>query len=146
MMHAVTVKKTLEHPIDDVYGFLVDGRNDEEWCPMVSDCELIEGEPGPGALYRYQQSQGGSQPPITVTMRTTVAKRPTELAWEAESGVAHKAVVRLEQRGDDRTRVIQTNTVDLPNPVLQLAWYLGAQGVLRSQLRRLTAALADRAE
>ncbi len=142
MLHSVTVNKTLDHPIEDVWAFVVDGRNDEEWCPMVSDCELVEGEPGEGALYRYAQSQGRGQPPITVTMRTTVANRPTELAWEAESGVVHRSTMRLEVRDDDRTRVVQTNTVQLPNPLLQVAWYLGAQAVLRSQLRRLAAALA----
>lgn len=142
MLHTVTVRKTVDHPIDAVWEFLVDGRNDEEWCPMVSDCELVEGEPGVGALYRYSQAQGGSQPPITVTMRTTVAQRPTTLAWEAESGVAHQSTMTLAARGSDRTHVVQTNTVDLPNPMLQVAWWLGAQAVLRSQLRRLGQALA----
>lgn len=146
MLHTVTVKKTLAHPIDDVWEFLVDGRNDERWCPMVSDCELVEGEPGAGALYRYEQSQGGGSPTITVTMRTTVANRPTELAWEAESGVAHRTTMRLEDRDGDRTRVVQTNMVEMPNPVLQVAWYLGAQAVLRTQLRRLAEALAGGGE
>lgn len=139
-MRTVTVKSTLDHPIEVVWDFLVDNRNDEEWCPMVSDCELVEGEPGVGARYRYEQAQGGSQPTITVTVRTTVADRPTALAWSAESGVAHDARIELSRHGDG-TRLVQTNRVVLSNPLLQVAWFLGAQGVLRSQLRRLASAL-----
>lgn len=146
MLHTVTVNKTLAHPIDVVWEFLVDGRNDERWCPMVSHCELVEGEPGEGALYRYEQSQGGGLPTITVTMRTTVADRPTELAWQAESGVSHRTTMHLQDRDGGRTRVVQTNSVKMSNPVMQVAWYLGAQAVLRLQLRRLADALAGGGE
>ena len=144
-MRRVTVSRTFDHPIEAVWDFVVDGRHDEQWCPMVSDCELVEGEPGAGALYRYEQAQGAGQPTITVTMRTTVADRPHLLEWRAESGAAHAARMELTPRDDGRTRAVQTNRVTLPNPVLQFAWWVSAQVVLRGQLRRLGAAL-DRAQ
>lgn len=136
-MREVTVSTTLRATPGDVYDFLVDNRNDPLWCPMASDVELVEGDPGLGALYRFQQARGPGQSPLTAWMRTIVADRPHRLAWDnAGRGLDYHARIRLEQRGG-RTRVTHTNRVGLPDPVQQAVWWAIANVVLRQQLRNL---------
>lgn len=46
--HAVEI----ELPIEPVFDFVADSRNDPRWCPRVVSCDQLEGEgPGPGARY-----------------------------------------------------------------------------------------------
>lgn len=136
-MRAVTVTGRLRAPVEHVYDFLLDNRNDALWCPMVSDVELIEGEPGVGAVYRYQQSQGPGRPSMTAFMRTTTADRPHELAWDnGGRGLPYEASIRLGHRGG-KTVIKHTNRVALPSRAQQLAWFTIANIVLRLQLRNL---------
>jgi len=136
-VHEVTVTGSVGAAAANVFDFLVDNRNDELWCPMVSEVELIEGQPGVGALYRYQQGQGPGRPTVTTWMRTTVAERPRRLEWdEGGRGIPHLAVVELAER-DGRTRIRHTNRVTLPSRAQQLVWWSLAKVVLRLQLRNL---------
>ncbi len=136
-MHEVTVRTTLRVPAARVFDFLVDNRNDPLWCPLASDVELVEGEPGTGAVYRYEQARGPGQPTMTAWMRTVDADRPHRLEWdEGGRGLPYRAVIELAER-DGRTRVRHTNRVTLPSRPEQLAWWSIAHVVLRLQLRNL---------
>lgn len=136
-MREVTVSTILGAPAAHVFDFLVDNRNDPLWCPMASDVDLVEGEPGVGAVYRYQQGQGPGRPTVTNWLRTTTADRPHRLVWDgADRGLAYHAEIVLVQR-DRRTRVRHTNRVTLPSRPEQLAWWTLANVVLRLQLRNL---------
>ena len=43
----------IERPVQDVYDFVVDARNDPEWCHKVQSVELVGRDaPGPGARFR----------------------------------------------------------------------------------------------
>jgi hypothetical protein len=133
----VTVSTPLRAAIDDVYAFLLDNRNDPRWCPLASEVELVEGEPGLGALYRFRQGQGPGQPERGSWLRTTEAVPPTRLVWDNDGrGISYTATIDLEPRGD-RTHLRHTNRVSLANPVQQALWWTSAQGVLRLQLRNL---------
>lgn len=136
-MHEVTVSTSVRAPAEHVFDFLVDNRNDPLWCPLASDTELVEGEPGVGAVYRYEQWQGPGRPLLTTWMRTVEADRPSRLVWDgADRGLAYHAEIVLDQR-DRRTRVRHTNRVTLPSRPEQLAWWTTANVVLRLQLRNL---------
>lgn len=136
-MREVTVSGNLRAPAGDVFDFLVDNRNDELWCPLVSDVELVEGEPGIGAVYRYRQGRAPGQSRMTAWMRTTVADRPRRLEWDnAGRGMPYHAVVDLAERGR-RTRIRHANHVTLPDRAQQVAWWTIANVVLRLQLRNL---------
>lgn len=136
-MHQITVRTGLRVPADHVFDFLVDNRNDPLWCPMVSDVQLVEGEPGVDAVYRYQQGRGPGQSEYTAWMRTVDADRPHRIEWdEAERGIPYRAVIELTER-DGRTWIRHTNRVTLPSRAEQLAWWTIANIVLRLQLRNL---------
>lgn len=136
-MRTVTVTGALRAAPEDVFDFLVDNRNDELWCPMASDVELVEGEPGVGAVYRYQQAQGPGRPPLDAWLRTCVAERPHRLEWDnADRGLPYRATITLAAHGDG-TRLTHTNRVELGSPLQQATWFAIAQVVLRVQLRNL---------
>lgn len=136
-MRSVTVSTTLRARPEHVFDFLVDNRNDELWCPMASDVELVEGEPGEGAVYRFRQAQGPGQPTLPSWIRTVRAERPCHLEWDnADRGLPYRATIDLEPHGDG-TRISHTNRVTLPSRTRQLLWFGIANGVLRVQLRNL---------
>lgn len=136
-MREVTVTGSVRADVGDVFDFLVDNRNDELWCPMVSEVELVEGQPGPGALYRYRQGQGPGRPPAEAWMRTTVAERPRRLEWDdGGRSFPYRSVVELAER-DGRTHLRHTNRVTLPSRAQQAVWWTLANVVLRLQLRNL---------
>lgn len=136
-MREVTVTGRLRADPEHVYDFLVDNRNDELWCPMVSDVQLVEGEPGLGALYRFRQGQGPGRPSVAAFMRTTVADRPWRLAWDGDDrGLPYVSTIDLRPRGDS-TAIRHTNRVTLPGRTQQLVWFSIANVVLRLQLRNL---------
>jgi uncharacterized protein YndB with AHSA1/START domain len=136
-VHEVTVRTQLRVPAERVFDFLVDNRNDPLWCPLATEVELVEGEPGVGAVYRYQQGQGPGRPAVTNWLRTVEAVRPSRLVWDgAGRGLPYHAEIVLEERGG-RTRVRHTNRVTLPSRPEQLVWWTIANVVLRLQLRNL---------
>ena len=137
-MHEVTVRTRLGVPAERVFDFLVDNRNDPLWCPLASDVDLVEGEPGVGAVYRYRQARGPGQPPLTAWMRTVEASRPHRLEWdEGGRGMPYRAVIELTGDGERATTVRHTNRVTLPSRPQQLVWWTIANVVLRLQLRNL---------
>jgi uncharacterized protein YndB with AHSA1/START domain len=134
-VHDVTVSGIVRADARDVFDFLVDSRNDELWCPLASDVHLVEGEPGAGALYTFRQGGGIAAEPVRI--RTTVAERPARLVWEdADRPHRYRSTIELAEHGG-RTRVTQTNRVELPDRVRQTLWWTFAHGVLRLQLRNL---------
>ena len=136
-MHEVTVRTELRVRPDHVFDFLLDNRNDPLWCPLASDVDLTEGEPGEGAVYRFAQATFPGGPTSSLWLRTTVADRPHRLEWDnAGRGLPYRATIELDER-DGRTRIIHTNRVTLPSRLQQAVWFTGAHAVLRAQLRNL---------
>lgn len=136
-MRQASVTGTVGAPIDVVYDHLLDSRNDARWCPLVDEVELVEGTPGIGAVYRTGQRTGVGR--TTLWTRTTVAERPHLLSWDnADRGLSYHATIELEPTPDGSGTVVRhTNRVTTPNTVTQLVWFVGAQVVLRRQLRAL---------
>lgn len=142
-MNQVTVTRVVAAPPTAVFDLLLDSRNDERWCPLASSYELLEGPPGVGALYRFTQRSGPGRS-TTMHVRTTVAERPVRLEWDDDGrgGPAYHSTVELtpHPRG---THVRQTNQLEFPGRAEQLVWFVGAQLVLRVQLRNLARVLGE---
>lgn len=49
----ITGSAEIERPIETVFRFVADPRNDPQWCPRVKRCEQREGS-GPGRGARYE--------------------------------------------------------------------------------------------
>ena len=144
MLRSVTVSGVVHAPPEQVFDLLLDSRNDERWCPLASGYELVEGEPGVGAVYRFTQWAGPGRR-TTLHLRTTEAVQPTRLAWDGgdRGGPAYHSTMQLHALPGGRTRVHHTNTVGTGHPLEQVAWFVGAQVNLRLQLRNLDRLLRD---
>jgi uncharacterized protein YndB with AHSA1/START domain len=76
----VSVQAVLPYPVERVFDFVADMRNDPQWAPMVTAVELVDGDaPGVGARWRYEQAMGSHTIHMEVTM--TEFDRPNRLAW-----------------------------------------------------------------
>jgi uncharacterized membrane protein len=97
--HSVTV----ERPIEEVFAFLADGKNDPRWRSGVLDIERVAGE-GVGARYR-QGVKGPMGRRVAADYEVTEFAPPRALAFRATAGpVRPEGRYELEPAGD-RTRV-----------------------------------------
>jgi hypothetical protein len=129
-------------PIDDVFCFVRDPRNDARWCPRVTSCQQIHGDgPHRGAVY-VQDERPTLRPPqqrrieiLDVEAPTTVVTRHIDQQGEFEITYTLEPLpegCRLTQR-DDIAWV-------LPLPVRPIAGFI-VRHHMRGQLRNLTRAM-----
>jgi uncharacterized protein YndB with AHSA1/START domain len=86
----VEIEKTvvIARPVDDVWAFISDARNDPHWCDKVESVGQVAGEgPGPDAGY-------------SVMHRPVRLKKPKELAVTVEE-YAPPSRLRLREEDDD---------------------------------------------
>jgi uncharacterized protein YndB with AHSA1/START domain len=84
------IEKTIviARPIEDVWDFIADLRNDPHWCEKVESVDQVSGEgPGPAARYR-------------VTHRPIRLKKPKELTVTIEE-YSPPSSMRLREEDDD---------------------------------------------
>lgn len=136
-MPRVTARTRLRVTAERVFDFLVDSRNDPLWCPMVAEVELVEGEPGPGARYRFEQRQGPGRPTVAAQLRTVEAERPHHIVWDNDGyGLPYVGRIDLAER-DGWTHVRHVNEVQLDSRLEQAGYWVVSNVVLRLQLRNL---------
>ncbi|MDX1510952.1 MAG: SRPBCC family protein [Nitriliruptorales bacterium] len=102
--------RDLDVPIETVFDYVADARNDPNWCPLVEGTEQIGGNgPEPGAVYVWQQRQGEDDiVPTEVTL--TVVERPNRLEWSLDNeGMSYESWMTFQDLGNGRTRVSQRN-------------------------------------
>ena len=133
----VRARTRLRVPAERVFDFLLDSRHDPLWCPMVAEVTLVEGPPGPGARYRFEQRQGPGLPTVTGRLRTVEAARPHRIVWDNDGhGLPYVGRMDLAEHGD-WTHVRHVHRVTFGSRAAQLGWWLVSNVVLRLQLRNL---------
>ena len=78
----LTYSRTIrvKRPLDEVFEFLVDGRNDVRWRYDVVESELVHGQPlAPGATYRQVMRPGGRE--LTGSHEVTSIDAPWRFDW-----------------------------------------------------------------
>lgn len=84
-MFTTQAEVTIDRPIEDVYDFLADARNDLAWCPPVTAVELVE-DRGDRRRYRARAKPG----PRTLTndYELVEADRPRRITFEGGNQMA----------------------------------------------------------
>lgn len=108
----------IARPLDEVYEFVADVRNDPSWNPDMIEAQLAPGsgpEIGPGTEFnvRFKPFMGAS----TCTMRVTDAAKDAKLVLEGAPG---RLKARAEFRFDamaDGTKVTRSTRVEMPGPM-----------------------------
>jgi hypothetical protein len=128
----------IDLPLEKVFDFVADARNDPQWCPRVDWCKQIRGD-GPVVGARYQALEKPSlRKPQTRWIDVLTSDRPTRLVTRQidEQGEFTIEYV-LEPRGAD-TWLTQRDDViwTLPKPLVPFARLIVARHI-RDQLKDL---------
>jgi uncharacterized protein YndB with AHSA1/START domain len=134
----VVVEAEIPAPVEAVFDFVADMRNDPRWAPMVKSVQQTGGTaPFQGANYRVMQWMGPGKY-REVEIQLSVYQRPARLEWRmANRSVDYRSEMRFEATGEG-THLIQANRTILKHSRMPrwLAEML-ARRQLNKQLKRL---------
>ena len=103
----------IERPIDAVFEFVADARNDPRWCPKVRSVELVSGERG-GALYAVVHKPVPGKPERQMKMSCVASVPPRRVEWREDDGThVFDVTYSLEDLGGGRTRLTQESEARL---------------------------------
>lgn len=142
-------QETIDRPIDEVFAFVSDPRNDPEWCATVREVEQTAGdEPAVGARYREMHDpRPGRAVPLVVEIRELDPPRRLVL-FEEDFAAQLLVTYDLEALGEGRTRITQTSEVHLKGAwkLMTPATYIGVRATLPKQFAALKVHLEPPAE
>ena len=101
----------IQRPLDEVFTFAADPRNDPQWCPRVLWCKQVEGDgPSPGARYEAMHRPAGYPKKHIRRIEVLEYDAPRRIRWRQEDHIgvfditydfeATEAGTRLTQRDD----------------------------------------------
>jgi hypothetical protein len=123
-------------PIEEVFDFVLDSRNDTQWCPKVQSVELVGGEgPGRGARYAVVHKPVPGKPPRDLELTCVAADRPRRIELLQEDDVDTFRVTYDLSEADGGTRFVQQSDADVGAP--RLLHPLFKRGIGRDVSRQL---------
>lgn len=102
----------IDRPIEEVFAFVADARNDPRWCPRVSACRQVEGDgPGPGARYEARH-RPTLLPPHVRHIEVLEYDAPRLIRWrQSDLGGVFEIDYHLAP-SDGGTRLTQSDEID----------------------------------
>ena len=131
----------IRRPLDDVFTFVADARNDVRWCPKVKS--VSGGDPGLGARYAVVHKPVPGKPAREMEMTCVGWEPPRRISWLQEDGTdVFRVTYSLAGLPGDGTRLEQTSDFDLGAPrLLRPLYRWGIGRDVARQLRELKALL-----
>ncbi len=107
---SASVELQIERPIEDVWAYVSDVRNQDHWVDGMSNSALVEGETvNRGSQIRGVYSYGGGTAPVTMTVAEFRA--PRIIAIETSDGpFPFTGTLQLDRRGSSATLVRNSMT------------------------------------
>ncbi len=130
----------IARPVDEVFDFVLDARNDVRWCHKVQSVELVSRDgPGAGAHYRVVHKPVPLRPAREMDYSCEAVEPPRRIEWHEEDGTDTIDVVyELEPTADGGTRMTQRDDATLGAPRLLQPVIKGGIGAdVQRQLRAL---------
>ena len=137
----------IERPVEEVFAFVADARNDPRWCPKVRSVEQVDGDgPGPGARYAVVHKPVPLKPARRLDHTCVAADAPNRIEWREDDGTDLFLVTyELEGLDGGRTRLRQRSNARLGAAKLMHPLYKAGIGRdLDTQLRALKRLLEAR--
>ena len=108
----------IERPVEAVFAFVADARNDPRWCRKVLRVEQVEGSaPGPGAVYAVTHRPVPFRPVRELRLSCLGWDPPYSIDWREEDGVdAIDVRYELERVAGGSTRLRQRDRAELGAP------------------------------
>jgi len=138
-------KVEIDRPVEAVFDFVADARNDTRWCPKVKSVSLESGAGG-DARYAVVHKPVPGQAERQMEMTCVGWERPHRLEWREDDGTDVFLVsYELEPLSEGRTRLTQTSDAEVGAPKLLRPIYRAGIGRdIAGQLRRLKKLLEGR--
>ena len=113
----------IARPVDAVFRFVVDARNDPRWCPKVRSVELVE-----DGRYAVVHKPVPGKPEREMEMTRVAFDPPHRIEWrEADGTDVFRVTYELEDRGG-RTSLTQRSVAELGAPRLMQPLYRAGIG------------------
>jgi uncharacterized membrane protein len=129
----------IDRPVEEVFAFVSDARNDPRWCRRVVSVEQVEGDgPGTGARYRVVHRPVPLRPARELDHSCRACQAPHRLEWGGEDGTDKFSVVYELAADGEGTRFRQRSEPEFAVPrILQPFWGRGARSEIAGQLKAL---------
>ena len=112
---AVRIEKsvTIARPVETVWEFVADARNDPRWCEKVVSVEQLAGDgPGRDASYRVMHRPRPFKAPVALTMEVVEFEPPHRLRWrEEDADAVFNVLYELQPKGSG-TEIKQVDDID----------------------------------
>jgi uncharacterized protein YndB with AHSA1/START domain len=137
----------IARPVEEVFAYLADARNDPEWCPKVISVEQVAGDgPGPGARYRVVHKPVPGRAAREMDHVCLSWRPPSAIEWREQDGVDVLVVTYSLEDLDGITRLTQRSDAELGAPrVLHPLMRVGIGHDVARQLKTLKAGLEAQA-
>lgn len=137
----VTVTARVPAPVDVVFDFVSDTRNDPLWCPNVSDVEQVEGSGVTvGSRFRFHQTvEAGSRTLESDVQVEVVGLGERAITWRVEDRFQKREVELTVDRHGETSVVSQTTTAVFKRKPGVARWFYPwlARREFRNQFDRL---------
>ena len=138
----VQIEREVEiaRPVEEVFAFLADPRNDPSWCPKVLSVE------GGGDRFQVVHKPVPLRPARTMEMRRIASEPPVRLEWAQDDGTDVFHVTYDLERTPTGTRFRQTSEAQIgavPR-MLYPVWRHGIGRDIARQMRELKRILENR--
>lgn len=106
-MQSIIEVRAIARPLTEVYVYLTDSRNLEEWLPGISNLKPLAGSPTVGDAVTFTVNG------FSNTLTYTAVESPNKLAYEVRNAiVVLPVVIKLERIDDDTTRITKSQTIE----------------------------------
>ena len=104
---------TIARPVEEVWDFVADARNDAKWCEKVVSVEQLAGDgPGREAGYRVMHRPRPFKPAVELTMDVVEFDPPHRLRWrEEDADAVFNVLYELEPTGSG-TQIKQVDDIE----------------------------------
>lgn len=135
------IERSIEiaRPVEEVFAFVLDARNDPRWCAKVSSVAQLEGDvPGRGARYEVVHRPIPMRPARRMDHRCIGSEPPHRISWREDDGHDVLLVTYLLEDLGGSTRFTQRSDAELAAPrVLRPLMRAGIGHDIAGQLKAL---------
>jgi carbon monoxide dehydrogenase subunit G len=130
-MISVTSEVTIRRPVEEVFDFLADFRNNPRWCPPELEARNL-GEDG--GVRRFEVTVKPGPRTLTSVYEVSVDGRPTRITYSGRNEMADFDGAYDLEEAEGGTRVVMSSNLSVRGP----------SRLLTPIMRRMTRANADR--
>jgi uncharacterized protein YndB with AHSA1/START domain len=135
-------------PVEEVFGFVADARNDPQWCSTVKSCRQLSGDgPGDGARYEARHRPTPVHPVMRRELQVVEYEPPRLVRWRQEDENGVFDITYRVHPSAAGARFTQADEIawKVPRPIGAMAERLFVRRHIGQQMKALKQLLESRA-